>query len=225
MPNIPEHFKHFLIVPLLAALAWGFFVVVGTGVLGCSPQSLQFTGQLGDSFGILNSAFSAVGMSAAMYALILQIWQNYDSKEHDKEMLRREKFEKLLNGIDKFRVVLLTSSMKFFRGDLSKIETYDLGVDIMSAHSEALILARLYFPSFVDRVIPQKVYEQIIEPMNEFVKKLDAWSDAEKNERKNSIQKQFLATMSSSRLCLDFALLNSENILKGKESEELSAAE
>ncbi|MEZ5384985.1 MAG: hypothetical protein R3F13_05670 [Prosthecobacter sp.] len=144
--------KVFIIACLCAASAWTVLFLIGFVVCVTSEDSIQYLGQFGDMFGSLNTFFSGLAMSGALYAIYLQTTQIKDQSDqirrqriHDERLLRRGKFERLMLllglAVTESHTCLAAAvgnNEDRGRAAFDKVEQY---------LREAELLATLYFPA------------------------------------------------------------------------------
>lgn len=147
---------------LIAGLIWVSFFITGIAIVSTHPETMAYLGQFGDMFGILNTAFSGFAMTGAVYAVILQTKQIdeqrkqvEEGKRHDEELMRREKFERLILGLRNISQRSLTWIFKIQESPTQQMAT-EFSTSMLDASNEPSLLAKLYFPG-LDPILEQNV--------------------------------------------------------------------
>lgn len=107
------------------------------GIFGLTPilmyhQNSEHIGQIGDSFGIVNSFFSSLGFSIATVALLLQI-----TESHEQMRLSRES---LLDGrkeTARITIIQAERDLKAFQLALKQIVLHDAFADKSTAMADS----------------------------------------------------------------------------------------
>ena len=158
--NSPPSRKTFLVIGGIAIAIW-----LGVLAFGWSQSGLPFNapltnlGLFGDMFGAINALFSALAMSGAIYAIILQAWQIQDQKQHDYDLLRREKLEIVVLKIEALCVTCFALGRAMFKAIIR--DTKSDHVEFMAemnatfiARNEIKALVMMYFPSHESCLVP-----------------------------------------------------------------------
>lgn len=201
----------------MGLLIFGFVRLQANACPNTTP--LVDAGQFGDMFGVLNALFSGVAMCGAIYALILQGWQNQDQKKHDRDLLRREKMELLATKICNYRSALYSHS--YLVG--SWLGSYsDDGQDpilkqrieksyqsFASMAMEISLFAGIYFPSHVSMVVPDSIhaYDGYVVPTMDLLK---AKSADEAMLKFDVFEAQSAAVIDRCQKCLEYLVEKSE---------------
>lgn len=131
--NLRDH-APFLVIVSLAIVAWAIVFAIGC----IENAQLAKFGLFGDFFGSINSLFSALAMSGAIYALILQTRQTSDDKKHDRDMLRRSKLEAVVTANSELKHLVSTTIF-----EVTQMLTDERGIDQPRRHEIRMLCQRI----------------------------------------------------------------------------------
>lgn len=167
--NNPSRFP-FIIVPVIVALAWCFWVIVGVGVLGTSSHCtgdaatpMASLGQFGDMFGVLSCIMTGIGMVCAIYAARLQNKQIQDQqrqlndqKADELKAFRREKLYQLMREMSTLRKWVMDGSLHFHqKPTMDKYEWwFEVSHPCSAAHYDATTTVEIYFGKYFREIMP-----------------------------------------------------------------------
>ncbi|MDZ4404890.1 hypothetical protein [Prosthecobacter sp.] len=141
-----------ILVLLFVGAAWIGVSLVCLVIGTASSPTLQFLGQAGDTFGVVNSLFSGIAMCGAIYTVYLQTRQmDNQGKElhHDRlteeRQLRRTKYEEMLHAIQ----TDINELSRIIGSDIYHPITQEVGgrvsVGLLNLFQKPRLLCRIYF--------------------------------------------------------------------------------